>query len=263
MKHIRAILRKEWEDALHNRLVLYVVLLAPLALVIIPIVMLFLMGRLPVSQSDMEELGRVLGNPLFQGMTPAEAMQSVMASNMLVLFLMIPILVPVTIASYSIVGEKVTRSLEPLLATPLSTMELLLGKGLAAALPGIIMAWIAYAIFLVFARFLAVTPRVFGVFTDSMWLVALFILGPLLTLMAVMVGIIVSSRVSDPRSAEQLGALIILPLMLLFIGGLSGLIALSDTTFLLSSLIVALVDVALIYFAVKLFQRETILTRWK
>ena len=72
-----------------------------------------------------------------------------------------------------------------------------------------------------------------------MWLVAMFVLAPLLTIMAVNVGIIVSSRVSDPRAAEQLGSLIILPLMVLFIGTVAGFIMLNSTTFLISSLIVA------------------------
>jgi ABC-2 type transport system permease protein len=263
VKHIRIVMGKEWEDARRNKLVLYVILLVPLLMLVIPILMLFMMGRVPISQGDMEELGRVLRNPLFQDMAPVEAMQAVMASNMLVLFLMMPVMVPVTIASYSIVGEKVSRSLEPLLAPPVGTTSLLLGKGFAAALPGIVVTWAAYAVFLVFARFLAVSPRVFGVFTDPMWLVALFVLAPLLTVMAVTVGIIVSSRVNDPRSAEQLGALVILPLMLLFIGAMSGFIALNDTTFWLISVVVALLDIALLYLAVVLFQRETILTRWK
>src|SRR5438105_12909686 len=35
---------------------------------------------------------------------------------------------PATLASYSMVGEKVERSLEPLLATPASDGEILLGK---------------------------------------------------------------------------------------------------------------------------------------
>jgi ABC-2 type transport system permease protein len=263
VKHIRTIMSKEWQDALRNKTVFYVVVLVPMFMVIIPIVLLFLMVRLPVSESDMAELGRALNNPLFAGMQPAEAMQSVMTSNMLVLFLMMPVMVPVTIASYSIVGEKAQRSLEPLLATPITTPELLLGKGFAAAIPGIVTTWLAYGIFLVFAYFFSASPRVFSVFIDSMWLVALFVLAPLLAIMAVNFGIIVSSRVTDPRSAEQLGALIVLPLMILFIGGISGIIALNSTTFWMVAVLVAVVDVALVYLAVKLFQRETILTRWK
>jgi ABC-2 type transport system permease protein len=104
---------------------------------------------------------------------------------------------------------------------------------------------------------------VFQVFVNPMWLVAMFVLAPLLTVLAVSFGIIVSSRVNDPRAAEQLGALLILPLMILFIGPLTGFIMLNSTTFLLSAAVVALLDVGLGYLGVKLFQRETILTRWK
>ena len=76
-----------------------------------------------------------------QSFTPAECMQGFLVNEFLLLFLLIPLAVPVTIASYSIVGEKTTRALEPLLATPASTAEIILGKGLAAA--------IAYAWFFV------------------------------------------------------------------------------------------------------------------
>ncbi len=211
----------------------------------------------------MEEMSMMLKNPIFQGMSPNEAIQATLASNFLVLFLMMPLMVPVTIAAYSIVGEKVTRSLEPLLATPISTTRLLLAKGIAAAVPGILGAWIAYVVFLIGARFLAVSDQVFAIFLNPMWLVAMLVLAPLLTIMAVNVGIIVSSRTSDPRAAEQLGSLIILPLMVLFLGPLAGFIQLNVTTFMVAALIALAADVVLVYLGVKLFQRETILTRWK
>lgn len=263
MNHVRTIIAKEWADVLRNKLVFSVVVFVPLLMTALVVAMLIIMARVPVSQQDYEELGRMLENPLFAGLTPAEALQSVLASNYLVLFLMMPLMVPVTIAAYSIVGEKVTRSLEPLLATPVSTFQLLLGKGLAAALPGVVMAWVSYGVFLIFARIFSVSDRVFGIFTDGMWLVAMFVLAPLLTVMAVNVGIIVSSRTSDPRAAEQLGSLVILPLMILFIGPLVGFIRLNATTFWISSLIALVLDVGLTYLGVALFQRETILTRWK
>jgi len=263
MKHIRTIIGKEWIDMLRNKIVFYVVVFVPLLMTIMPVMMLYIVKRTPVSQSDLNEMGRMLNNPLFTSMTPLEVMQAIMASNMLVLFLLMPLMVPVTIAAYSIVGEKISRSLEPLLATPITTAQLLLGKGLAAAIPGIVMTWLSYGIFLIFARFFAVSDRVFGIFINPMWLIAMFVLSPLLTVMAVNVGIIVSSRTNDPRAAEQLGSLIILPLMILFIGAMTGFIMLNSLTFWLTSAIVALLDVGLVYFGVTLFQRETILTRWK
>lgn len=263
MNIIRTIMIKEWLDIRRNKLVLSVVLGVPLLMAAIPVVMMIIMASAPVSESDYQELARMLQNPIFAGLEPAEAMQSVLASNFLVLFLMMPLMVPVTIAAYSIVGEKITRSLEPLLATPVTTAQLLLGKGFAAALPGVLTAWVSYGIFLIFARIFAVSDRVFSIFVDPMWLIAMFVLAPLLTVMAVNVGIIVSSRTSDPRAAEQLGSLIILPLMVLFIGPLVGLIMLNSATFLISSLVVFAIDIGLVYLGVKLFQRETILTRWK
>ena len=263
MNHIRTIMSKEWSEVRRNKLVFSVVWGIPLLMAAIPIAMLIIMGRVPISQSDFQEMAGMLRNPIFAGMQPTEAMQSVLASNYLVLFLMMPLMVPVTIAAYSIVGEKVTRSLEPLLATPITTRNLLLGKGLAAALPGIVTAWISYGVFLIFARIFSVSDRVFSVFINPMWLVAMFVLAPLLTIMAVNVGIIVSSRTNDPRAAEQLGALIILPLMVLFIGPLAGFIMLNATTFWISSAITLVLDAVLLYLGVKLFQRETILTRWK
>jgi hypothetical protein len=96
-----------------------------------------------------------------------------------------------------------------------------------------------------------------------MWLIAMFVLAPLLTILAVNVGIIVSSRTSDPRAAEQLGSLVVLPLLILLFGPLAGLIMLNSTTFWICSAVVALVDVGLVYLGTALFQRETILTRWK
>jgi ABC-2 type transport system permease protein len=263
MNQVSTVVRREWEDMVRNKTVLSVVIIVPLVMTALPIVMLFVMGRTPVKTQDLEEMGRMLSNPIFTGMSAAEAMQSSIASFMMILFLMMPLMVPVTIAAYSIVGEKVARSLEPLLAAPITTTRLLVAKGLAAAIPGIAMAWICYVVFLVFARFLAASERVFAFFVDPMWLIAMFVLSPLLTIMAVNVGIIVSSRTSDPRSAEQLGALVVLPLLILLFGPMMGLIMLNSTTFWISSVVVALVDVGLIYLGVALFQRETILTRWK
>jgi ABC-2 type transport system permease protein len=263
MNQVGTVMRKEWEDVVRNKQVLYVIIIVPLVMTALPIAMLITVGRTSVNAQDLQELGRMLSNPITIGMNPLEAMQTSMASIMMVLFLMMPLLVPVTIAAYSIVGEKVSRSLEPLLAAPITTTRLLVGKGLAAAIPGIVMAWLCYGVFLVFARFLAASDRVFASFVNPMWLIAMFVLAPLLTILAVNVGIIVSSRTSDPRSAEQLGALVVLPLLLLLFGPIVGLIMLNSTTFWISSVVVALLDVGLVYLGVAFFQRETILTRWK
>jgi ABC-2 type transport system permease protein len=50
-------------------------------------------------------------------------------------FLMLSGMIPTYIASYSIVGEKVEKSLDRLLAAPVTDGEILLGKGISAFLP--------------------------------------------------------------------------------------------------------------------------------
>ena len=57
-------------------------------------------------------------------------------------FLLIPAMVPMAIATQSVIGEKTARSLEPQLATPLEVSELLIGKALSAAAPAVVATWV-------------------------------------------------------------------------------------------------------------------------
>ena len=73
----------------------------------------------------------------------------------------------------------------------------------------------------------------------------------------------VSSRVNDPRVAEQLSAVIIVPLLAVFFGQIAGLILVDRGLVLILAAALLVLDVVAIYLAVHLFERETILTRWK
>ncbi len=98
---------------------------------------------------------------------------------------------------------------------------------------------------------------------DPMWLLAVIVLGPLMATAAVNVSIIISSRVSDPRAAEQLSMLLIVPLMAVFMGQMGGLLLIDVNFVLLSIAVVLFADAGLVYLGVGLFQRETILTQWR
>jgi ABC-2 type transport system permease protein len=84
-----------------------------------------------------------------------------------------------------------------------------------------------------------------------------------MAVLSVNFSIMVSSRVNDPRVAEQLSAVVILPLMAVFFGQIAGLFILNSTLVLIMCVVLLLVDILVIYLAIRLFQRETILTRWK
>jgi ABC-2 type transport system permease protein len=63
--------------------------------------------------------------------------------------------------------------------------------------------------------------------------------------------------------AEQLSALVLLPVILVVVGQSVGLVLINRQLMLIILVVVALLDAALLYLAVRLFQRETILTRWR
>jgi len=98
---------------------------------------------------------------------------------------------------------------------------------------------------------------------DPMWWIAIIVVGPLLAILAVNFSLMVSSRVNEPRVAEQLSALVILPVLALFFAQIAGLIIVNRQIVLLLCLILLILDIVMVYLAVRLFHRETILTRWK
>jgi ABC-2 type transport system permease protein len=177
--------------------------------------------------------------------------------------MMMPVIIPVTIAAYSIVGEKTTRSLEPLLATPITTTELLAGKSLAAALPAIFVGWASFGVFLLALPLIGVSKAVIGYIAGPTWLLAVLVAGPLMAIASVNFALFVSSRVNDPRVAEQISALMIVPLLGLLFAQIAGLIVVNVLVMLSFIGAMVLVDIGLIYLGATIFQRENILTRWK
>jgi ABC-2 type transport system permease protein len=255
------IISKEWAEVFKNRLVLFTVIFLPLIFVALPLISLAMMAGVEGdSLGSGDEFG--FNEAACIGLAESECVQVYMLDIFTLLFMILPISIPVTIAAYSIVGEKTNHSLEPLLATPITTGELLAGKGLAAAVPAIVATWMSFLLYLIGVRIIA-SPAVFSHLLDPLWLVAVFVVGPLLTILAVCTAIIVSSRVTDPRVAEQLSAVVILPIILLLVGQSMGLIILERQIIVLGALLVAVADVVLLFVAMKAFQRETILTKWK
>ena len=263
MKAVWVIVRKEWREVFRNRMVIFTVAFLPIIMTGLPLgVLAATRGGGDAGSLSAMDLPSGF-EALCGGLTGTACAQYALVSQFMLLFMMIPLAIPVTIASYSIVGEKITRTLEPLLATPVTTLQLLAGKALAAVLPAVAATWGGFAVFALAARFVVVGPEVTARLTDPMWLMAIFLVGPLLAVASVSAAVMVSSRSTDPRAAEQLAMVVIVPLLGLFFGQIAGLIFLNARLVAWMAAGLAVVDVGLLAFAVALFQRETILTRWR
>jgi len=262
MKKIITIIRKEWAEVFKNRLVISTIIFMPLLLTLIPL----MMGYFTRETSSVDLTNDM--PPQFtqfcrEGLTGGECFQVYITNQFMLLFMIIPLMIPVNIAAYSVVGEKTTRSLEPLLATPITTGELLAGKNLAAAIPAILATWAAFVLYVVGTLILVRAPGVVSALLDPMWWLAVVVLGPLLAILSVNFSLMVSSRVNEPRVAEQVSAVVILPILAVFFGQIAGLFFINRSLILLMIVIVLIADIGLLALSTRLFQRETILTRWK
>lgn len=260
MNKVLVILRKEWLDIRLQRGLLLGIVLPPVLLTLLPIAAFSISAHIPGSAHLNGVNASTLG---MENFTSVEFAQALIGKQFSVLYLLLPLIVPSVIAAYSIVGEKTSRTLEPLLATPVRVWELLLGKSLSALIPALLVTWICGIVFIVGCALLAVSGRVFASIITPGWLLVLVLWTPLLALIAIAVMVAVSSRVNDPRTAQQVSAWVVVPFMTLFLGQISGLIVLG-TTFALSVFVVLiLLAILTIWAAGKLFQREVILTNWK
>ncbi len=154
MRRLKVLLFKEWRESLRNKMVVFGVVLLPLFLVGISVYMI--------------ALGERVGDP---------TASIVMFNTSLMYFLLLPTIIPLAIAVYSIVGEKDQATLEPLLATPISDLELFLGKALASVIPAVVVNWLAFGLFLVATRVVvgAVPLRAL----TAPWLASIFGLSPI------------------------------------------------------------------------------------
>jgi ABC-2 type transport system permease protein len=171
--------------------------------------------------------------------------------------------IPLGIASYSIVGEKIEKSLEPLLATPLTDGEILLGKAIAALLPTLVAMYAGAAVFMVGIDAVTFGKLGYNYFPNWTFGVLLLVLVPVAAVMSVLYSIIVSSRVNDVRSASSYGILIFLPFFAIYFASEIRIISLDINGFLIIAGILSAIDIALYFVSTRAFQREEILTKWK
>jgi ABC-2 type transport system permease protein len=99
--------------------------------------------------------------------------------------------------------------------------------------------------------------------TAPRWVLAIVVMVPLLTLLSVTLGILISTRVNDVRVAQQIGGLVVVPVVGLGIAQVTGRVVLDNEAFAQFTLILILLDAAVFLFARVAFQRENILARWR
>lgn len=233
---IAAVIAKELREFRRNRLLVGSMIVYPAIFTALPIATFF--ARQPSA--------------------PSAGLSSHIGLSLLYM-LLIPLVVPATIAGYAIVGEREAGTLEPFLTTPIRPEEILIGKATAIAIPALAIAYSVYGLFLAAVELFA-HPFVASAVFHSNQVLAQPVFIPLLTAWSIWVGIAISTRVGDVRVAQQLTILGSLPpLALTSLMGF-GVITPSLTLAVALGAALLVVDLAGWRLVASLFNRERLVT---
>jgi ABC-2 type transport system permease protein len=232
---------KDLQELSKNRYVFFSMLFLPVLLVSITIVNIYAqINSPPVSPTEI----------------------AVLISTFSEIIILIPAIVSVLIGATSVVIEKNNRSLEPLLATPITDTELLMGKALAPFIPAMILGYAAYGAIIPIIDYL--TFPVFGgyILPTYTMLYQMFVMAPLVGLFGTFVALFISTKIKDVRAAQQVSTLAVMPLFIILIIG-SITFASTFDLLIVVTVILAFAVVGFARLTIRQFNRESILISWK
>jgi ABC-2 type transport system permease protein len=155
------------------------------------------------------------------------------------IFLLVSIINSMVTASNSFAGEKERKTLESLLFAPVSVKELFLGKVLASFIPTMAITYLVYIIDIILLNLLTYSTFKELVFLSPTWLVLMLWVVPILVLFNILVNVLISAKVKTYQEAQQFAGLLVLPVIGLLVGQLSGL-------FFINPLILFILGIALL-----------------
>jgi ABC-2 type transport system permease protein len=268
LSRIAALVSKELLELRRHSTALLPMLITMAATLIIPFIIIIGIPRLTGEQLSASEDFREAMNIAAEHITGLSrldseaAVQAFLFQQFLVFLMLVPVTGAMSLAAYSVVGEKQARSLEPLLATPLTTAELVGAKVVAATIPAMSVEALAFLLYSIGIGSLA-EPGVLGVLLSMRTLILVAALAPLASLVALQMAVLASVRVNDPRTAQQVGVLIISPIIILMGAQFSGLFFLTIAWMIAAAITLLLTWLVLFGISVVLFDREAILTKWR
>jgi len=234
---ISAVVRKELRDFRRKRSIVVTMCVLPLVFLVEPVVTVFLVTPT----------------------TSGAALQKSLILPILYL-LLIPTIMPSTLAAYSVVGEREQGTLEPLLTTPLRQQEFLLGKAMSVMIPTLALSYTLFGIFLGAVRLAANSAVASAIFHDAPVILALLLLAPLMAAWGIVVGMAVSVRATEVRVAQQLGTLASLPPVAVIILLAVGVVSPTFFVALVFAFGLFVIDALLLRLVSGMFDRERLVT---
>lgn len=264
-----AIVRKDLKVVLQNKGVIVPIIAVPLILFgALPWLAALAPSAINIAGSDMNDLESMINsmpaglqNELAGYTTEQSTIVFFLVYMLAPLFLVIPLMVASTIAADSMAGERERRTLEALLYSPTTDRELFLAKLLSSWLAAIVVTLTGFVLYSVMAN-AAAWPSMGRIFFPNwMWIVLTFWVAPAAAGLGLATMVLVSGRAQGFQDAYQTGSAVVLPVLLLLFGQISGVMYFSIWVVLLIGLVLWIVDAALIWFGSQSFRRGRLIAR--
>ncbi|MGZ4033204.1 MAG: ABC transporter permease subunit [Tumebacillaceae bacterium] len=263
-----AIAQKDMGVIRSNKQILLPMIIVPLVIgVILPTVLLLVAKSVDVSAKDLNSIMNMVQKlPAGELRDQLLSMPSVnhqviyLAVNYFLapLFLLIPVMSSTIIAANSFVGEKERRTLESLLFAPIDVKSLFIGKVLSALIPTLLLTLGSFVMFGLVAD--GVGYSMFGrlIFPNWNWVVLMLWVVPSISLCTILFNVLISARVKGFQEAQQIGGLIVLPVIAMVVAQVSGLMFLQPTLLLIIGAVLLVISLVLLQRIAKLNDRQVL-----
>ena len=270
IKKAMLVFKKDWLEIRRNWQVILPIVVVPFMISVFLPVILTVIPSLAGAQAQglsgfenlIENLPRHIQEQL-AGMTEQQIMIYVIAIYFFApFFLIIPLMASSVIASDSFAGEKERKTIEALLATPISDGELFLGKMLVSFIPSMIVTIMSFAVYTAVFDVLA-----YDIFNGILllpnidWILLIFGLAPTVALASIGLTVMVSAKVRGFREAQQISVVLLIPVLAMIVGQSTGAIIFGPTVILALIGLFVFIDFVVFRAGVKLFKREEILSK--
>ncbi len=267
LKKVMLVFRKDWLEISRNwQVILPIVILPFIFSVLLPILVSMVPGSTGTSPENLEEITRNLPSQVknkLVGMTNQQIMFYITTLYLFApFFIIIPIMAPSAIASDSFAGEKERRTIEALLATPISDTEMFLGKTLVSFIPTMTVTIASFITYSAIVNLYSTTMFKWEPLLPNLtWLTMIFLLSPTVALASIGLTVMVSAKLKGVREAQQNSAVLLIPIIILVIIQASGAVFIGPSMITALTGIFATIDFLVIYLGVKMFKREEILSK--
>ncbi|MHA2251636.1 MAG: ABC transporter permease subunit [Candidatus Kariarchaeaceae archaeon] len=263
-KKVWTIFKKEIDEGVRSKYVLWSLIGMPLIFAIfIPAssVLPLMATTAEEFESDGDDLGALVNYEFTDDWDELDELQKffiVMVEFSVLMFLLLPMILPTVIAADSFAGEKDRGTAEGMVAAPLTDGEIYIGKVSGALIPSILSLWIAAIPFVLIVDYasLDILDRLY--LPNITFMASIFLLGPLLGFASTNAMIWVSTRTTSSRDAQQLGSLIVLPLFLVMVGTLIVTVFISPILLWIGILVMLIANFFLAKIGISILDRE----RW-